>query len=115
HIGGSPKKGGGWWGGNSWASNEGQADYFATLKCLRKVFLNDDNAAVVRAMEIPETLRKACRKEYSKRVDENICIRNGMAGMSVAKLFQALRNSTTAPAFETPDTRVVSSTDHNHP
>ena len=55
HIGGAPKKGaaagtgGGWWGGQtsgsaiSWASNEGQADYFATLKCLRKTWINDNN------------------------------------------------------------------------
>src|SRR5690606_1616432 len=35
HIGGAPKKGG-WF--STWATNEGQADYFATLKCLRKVF-----------------------------------------------------------------------------
>jgi hypothetical protein len=32
HVGGAPKYG----GGNDWASNEGQSDYFGTLKCLEK-------------------------------------------------------------------------------
>lgn len=41
HIGGAPKKGG-WFG--TWATNEGQADYFSTLKCLRKVFRGDPKA-----------------------------------------------------------------------
>ena len=113
HIGGAPKKAG--WGMSTWASNEGQADYWATLKCLRKVFLNDDNAAVVRSLTVPAELRKACRKEFSKRVDENICIRAGMAGMSVSRLFQALRNATVAPNFATPDPAVVSRTNDNHP
>lgn len=35
HIGGAPKKVSYW--SNPWASNEGQADYFATLKCLSYV------------------------------------------------------------------------------
>lgn len=113
HIGGAPKKSG--WGSSTWASNEGQADYFATLKCLRKVFLSDDNASVVRGLAAPAELKKACRKEFSKRVDENICIRNGMAGLSVAKLFQALRNATVLPDFKTPDAGVVTSTNHSHP
>ncbi len=113
HIGGAPKKVG--WGMSAWASNEGQADYFSSLKCLRKVFLNDDNASVVRGLNAPAELKKACRKEFTKRVDENICIRAGMAGMSVAKLFQALRNAPTAPSFATPDPAVVSRTNDNHP
>ncbi len=141
HIGGSPKKGeirqdqspeptpgGGWWGGSkpsttvpavaSWASNEGQADYFANLKCLRRVFLNDDNAAIVKSLNAPASLVSACAKAYpgkSAKADADICVRAGMAGMSTAKLFQALRNSNVEPKFETPDSKVVSKTDDNHP
>lgn len=118
HLGGAPKKGsGGWWGGSSssWASNEGQSDYFATMKCLRRTFLNDDNSAILRNMEIPEALTTACSKAWTNKVDSDICIRGGMAGMSVAKLFQALRNATVAPDFTTPDAKVVTRTDDNHP
>lgn len=119
HLGGAPKKGGGgggWWTGGaaSWASNEGQADTFATLKCLRKVFLNDNNEAIVRAMEIPAALSSACAQAFKSKIDKNICVRGGMSGMSVAKLFQALSNSAT-PDFTTPDTHVVARMDDNHP
>ncbi len=114
HVGGAPKKGG-MWGGSVWASNEGQADYFATLKCLRKVFLNDDNDAVVRSMTIPEALKEKCETQHKNAEEVTICIRGGMAGLSVSNLFQALSNSTTPPRFTTPDPRVVTSTDHAHP
>ncbi len=112
HIGGAPKKASAW--SNSWASNEGQSDYFATLKCLRRSFLNDDNATIVASMQVSAELTKKCAESWSSEVDRNICIRGAMAGDSVAKLFAALRQQ--APAkFETPDRNVVSRTDDNHP
>jgi hypothetical protein len=124
HIGGAPKKGGsvsggGWWGGgasaSSWASNEGQADYFATLKCLRKTFLNDDNASIVRTLNAPESLIKACNKaNKNDKEDSALCVRMGMAGKSVSDLFSVL-GKLPATKFETPDAKVVSSTDDNHP
>jgi hypothetical protein len=112
HIGGFPKKGG-WLG--AWASNEGQSDYFANLKCLRRAFVNDDNATIVRNLKAPASLTNSCKASYSNTEDYLICVRGGMAGLSVAKLFQALRNQTVAPDFATPDKRVAASTDHNHP
>lgn len=123
HIGGAPKKGGsaggGWWGGaggaSSWASNEGQADYFATLKCLRKSWLNDDNAAIVKALKAPKLVTDMCKKTYKKnKVDTALCIRTSMAGKSVSDLFSAL-GKLPETKFETPDSKVVSKTDDNHP
>lgn len=111
HLGGAPKVGGLM---GRWASNEGQSDYFATLKCLRQAFLNDDNAAVVASMNAPATLVNACQMAHPDKVDSDICIRGGMAGDSVAKLFAALRNKPEG-RFDTPDTTVVSKTDHKHP
>ena len=124
HIGGAPKKGGsptgGGWGGstggaNSWASNEGQADYFATLKCLRKTFLNEDNVSIVAAMTVPNSLTDACKKSTKQdKEDTALCVRTGMAGQSVADLFSALSKLPIAK-FDTPDKTVVSKTDDNHP
>jgi hypothetical protein len=119
HIGGAPKKGGGgMWGGgaNAWASNEGQSDYFATLKCLRKAFLNDDNASILSGMEIPELVKTECEATFKGNLAEQlICQRGAMAGASVANLFAALRNLPSAPKFDTPDPAVVRKTDDNHP
>jgi hypothetical protein len=122
HIGGAPKKGasggGGWWGGGSastWASNEGQADYFATLKCLRKTFLSEDNTAIVASMTIPKTLSEGCSKSMKgDKEDTAICIRTGMAGKSVSDLFSEL-SKLPETKFETPDSKVVTKTDDNHP
>lgn len=113
HIGGAPKKGG--WFGSAWASNEGQSDYWATAKCLRKAWRGEDHAAVLANETVPEVVINTCASQFSEQEDQLICQRGAMAGMSTAKLFQALRNQTTAPDFKTPDANTVSRTDHNHP
>lgn len=127
HIGGAPKKGGsagtggGWWGGQgggsaiSWASNEGQADYFATLKCLRKSWINDNNASIVKTLNAPQAVADVCSKNHKKdKVDTALCVRMAMAGKSVSDLFSVL-GKLPATDFKTPDTNVVSRTDDNHP
>ena len=113
HIGGAPKIGG-WIPINKWASNEGQSDYFATLKCLRQVFLNDNNRAIIAKMEVPAQLTAACTKAFGRSEDAAICIRGGMAGDSVSRLFAVLRKQEPSK-FETPDAKVVSTTNDTHP
>jgi hypothetical protein len=112
-LGGAPKVAG-IFGFNRWASNEGQADYYATLKCLRMRFLNDNNAAIVAKLNAPTLLSEKCAAQFSDENERNICIRGGMAGASVAGLFASLRNQPEAQ-FDTPDSNVVSKTDDSHP
>ena len=113
HIGGAPRKASPW--SSPWASNEGQADYFATLKCLRRVWLSENNGAIVRQMKnVPGALTDTCNKQWHSDADRALCVRGGMSGDSVARLFAALR--TQGPAlFETPDAKQVAVTDDNHP
>lgn len=112
HIGGAPKIGGllSWF--NKWASNEGQSDYFATLKCLRRVWVNEDNAAVMRDVVIPETLMNSCDAAYRDVADRALCLRIGMAGLSTATF---LAGSKPAPKFETPVATAVTRTNDAHP
>lgn len=110
-LGGAPKVSGFL---NRWASNEGQADYFSTLKCLRKVFLNDNNQAVVKKLKASETLVNGCAKAWPNKDDRALCVRGGMAGHSVAALFAALSKKPEAK-FETPDASVASRTNDAHP
>ncbi|EQC44387.1 M48 family metalloprotease [Bacteriovorax sp. Seq25_V] len=112
HIGGAPKKKSFW--SSSWASNEGQADYFGTSKCLRRFMELDDNATIVSKMEIPTTVEKKC-SVFTTENEIAMCQRGAMAGMSLANLFHALRNLQTPLKFDTPDSRVVTTTDDNHP
>jgi hypothetical protein len=113
HLGGVPKKRS--FFGGSWASNEGQSDYFGNAKCLRKFFEADDNIAIVETMEIPEFATQKCRDNFSNEEDVAICQRGAMAGMSLANLFRALRNLQEPLLFDTPDPAVASRTNDNHP
>ena len=77
--------------------------------------MNDDNAAIVRRMDVPRYLTEACNKAWRSSEDKALCIRGAMAGDSVANLFAALSWSMKPPKFDTPDPKQVSSTSHNHP
>lgn len=111
HLGGAPKV------ANfmmKWASNEGESDYWATLKCLRTVWWNDNNQAIVAKLKAPDFLVESCNKAHGDKAERAICIRGGMAGVSVAGLFAAMRNKPEAQ-FNTPDTSVVTKTNDAHP
>ena len=123
HLGGKPLA-------NNWASNEGQSDYFATSKCLRKYFSTQDSAAVVSSMLVPEKVQTQCFKSFGISSDHAICIRNSLAGLTLSHVLDALARSggtfswgkseppTTnyvKPDFTTPDPAIVKITDSRHP
>lgn len=113
HIGGAPKISG-WW--NSWASNEGQSDYFANLQCLRRVWSDEENRQWLEAQtDIDPFAQESCERVYNTQEEEILCIRSAMAGRSVSRLFQDLRNEETEPRFDTPSDSEVSRTDDRHP
>jgi hypothetical protein len=112
HLGGAPKTSLNFL--MKWASNEGQADYWAALKCLRRVWWNDNNAKIVAKMNAPEALVTACNQAHGDKAERALCIREGMAGASVSGLFAAMSNKPEAQ-FNTPDRSVVKRTDDNHP
>lgn len=112
HIGGAPLYS--WKADKSgWASTEGQSDYFATTKCLRQVWLKDNNEEIISHMTIPQKVKDMCGK-HLWNADYAICIRGAMAGDSVSRLFAALRSESPAK-FETPDPKVVKYTQESHP
>ena len=113
HQGGAPKINS--WFGGAWATNEGGSDYYAGLKCLRRFFAEDDNAAIIAASDIDPVAKTACESQFSDRNEQLICMRTSMAGQSVANLFQALRKEPTPPRFGTPDQSQVARTNDNHP
>jgi hypothetical protein len=107
HLGGAPK-----YGDADWASNEGQSDYWATLKCFRKVYGTQDSVKVLAAVVVPETVKSQCSKAFNKENDIALCIRSSMGGISLATL---LAFGGTTPTVDTPDSSVVSSTQDAHP
>jgi hypothetical protein len=110
HIGGAPK----YDGGLDWASNEGQADYFANLKCLRLMFAGE-GASFTRPKNDDPGPRAACEHSFALSVDQDLCVRGAIAGMSVTTLFRQLRQETTLPRYDTPDPAVVAEMYDGHP
>jgi len=103
HLGGSPKI-----SGTDWATNEGGADYYSTLKCLRRVL------PATAPDGVDPVAAKACDASFRDRASRNRCKASAMAGFAAATLFQQL--SQTGPiSFATPDPSVVAAMDDSHP
>ncbi len=113
HMGGAPKIQG--WFGSDWATNEGGADYFATLKCLRRYFAEDDNASLVAAATIDPLAKDRCTSQFTDVAQQNICMRISMSAQSVSSLFQDLSGDAKAASFSTPDPKVVKKMYDAHP
>jgi hypothetical protein len=110
HLGGSPK----FSGFGQWAANEGQADYFGSLKCMKRVLENDDNQVIVSKMTIEPEVTKQCQMVYKNDNEIALCQRIAMAGKSLGNLLGSLGGSS-AVAFNTPDKSVVKKTFDAHP
>jgi len=87
----------------SWIVYYGQRDYYSTLKCLRRVFADDDNEAAVSALKVDPIVSRRCQREFAKRSDQLICQRSSLAGLSAALLLHSLSPDPKAPSFATPD------------
>lgn len=113
HLGGAPKYKS--WFGDDWASNEGQSDYFANLKCLRRFFADEMRGYRVVRTATNAVYVDACRAQHKMSIEARMCVRSALAGMQVAKLFQSLRKETASPDFATPDQKVVTKIFDSHP
>ncbi|HLE00453.1 MAG TPA: hypothetical protein VJB59_09345 [Bdellovibrionota bacterium] len=110
HVGGAPKY------RRSWAANEGQSDYFATLKCLRNLFSKDDNVGIVSRMKLDPVAVSSCENSFATPGDVALCERNAMAGLSVGKLAREMSGGTGPEVgFSTPDRNVVTEILDDHP
>ncbi len=109
HIGGAPKM---TQPGGFWASVEGQSDYWASLKCLRKLWRNDNNQDIVSRMNVDAHAEKLCHEAFADGNQAALCSRTAMAAMA---LMGVLAGSSGLPKFDTPDGRRVTRTDENHP
>jgi hypothetical protein len=104
HIGGAPKKIIS--ARRHWASTEGQSDYWATLKCLRRVFEKEDNENSISQSEIQLAVEENCKTALCKRIS--------LASHAISKINAQLRRAPD-PDFATPDLTRVMRTDDQHP
>jgi hypothetical protein len=107
HIGGAPKS-------SEWAANEGQADYFGTMKCMRRILENDNNRNIISTIKVDEEAQTKCQNIYHNDNEIALCERIAMAGKSLALVLADLGGSSKVE-FNTPDKSIVTRTDNNHP
>ncbi len=100
-------------GSTSWAANEGQSDYFATLTCAREIWRDELEVNAGFRDTISAFPKKLCDDVWTADDDQNLCYRTMEAGKSLADLLSALGGSTVS--YTTPDISVVSRTDNAHP
>lgn len=113
HLGGAPKS-----PKNPYISVEGEADYFATLKCLRNVYASEDNfdflENALKQTEIPETVGEKCRESFTDAQDIAICMRSALAGQDAARFISTAKKDE-MPQFHTPSIEEVEETSASHP
>ncbi len=99
-----------------WATIEGQADYYASLKCMRLAFGNDDNVSAIADAPIPQEVLQRCEESFDAPNAYALCLRGALAGRDLARVLASLGGTGGSGVnFDTPDTYVVEVTDEEHP
>jgi len=127
HLGGAPKRAH-WLFGITWASNEGQSDYYANFVCMKKLILEGQALGYeVLAPSLDQYKEEefsyaesVCSQSYRNDVvlenepDNNytICLRTVLGGFSLGHI---LGGEGSTHSLLTPDESEVSQTDDNHP
>ena len=117
HLGGYPKSGLSTWRTNlttHWASNEGQSDYFAVMKCFRKMVQDDPNNRFY-ATAGRSARAKVCAEKTPN--EAAVCTRSVNAGMVLAGVLHDLSgaNEPFKLSLSTPDKTIVKKTYDDHP
>ena len=110
HLGGAPRYN----NNRDWAAIEGQSDYYSVLKCLRRIFANDDNKSKMAGVEIDPTALSACSAQHATEQERWICVRSVTAGLVMGRVLANLKE-TAEPSLTTPDPSQVNRTFESHP
>ena len=108
YMGGAPRAHRGQSTKLSWASTEGQADYFATSKCMRRIYKGDsenENLVAKQSIAKQQLLKGVCQTSE--------CSRSILAGEDFARVYANVKWES-EPAIYTPDPTKVSQTYEQH-
>lgn len=107
HFGGAPKQFRGTSTLRSWSSVEGQADYFASSKCMPKFFENYSEKSL---SQLPEEasvkIALICQKPNCERIVA--------AALSVGKVMASLKQNSNPPVIDKSDSTKVAGTLQSH-
>jgi hypothetical protein len=114
HVGGAPKFSNSEDVSPNWGTIEGEADYYAMLKCLRRYFEFDDNEKILAGMKLDPHSVKSCSEQFGNRRDAQICMRAAEAGIVLGKVLQQLGGEQPV-SLGTPDSNKANGIDESHP
>lgn len=98
----------------SWAAAEGQADYFSTLKCMRKYILENDE--FIDFTQIPESVKSSCAESFEDKKLEKVCLRSMQASQVMARVLNSIKKEPLPNlSFENPDQAIVKKVYVKHP
>jgi len=100
--------------GLDWVANEGEADYYATQVCARKIWANDVKQNETFRSTASALVKSECDKIWTKEADQNVCYRSVTAAESLADVLASL-SKRGSPQLHTPSQAVVASTYNAHP
>lgn len=98
----------------AWAASEGQADYFAAHSCTRRVWKDEIEKNRQVADTASTEIRSLCQKTWSRSEDFTLCART-LVGIESLIATMADLKKIEMPSFSTPDPKVVSKTNPEHP
>jgi hypothetical protein len=110
HLGGAPKVLRGNSGLRGWSSAEGQADYYATSKCLPLFF-----KAGIDIKSFDADMDPSAYKTALSKCRDNACAKITLAGLATSKVFASLVAGTPEPKITANDSTKVPKTIYNHP
>ena len=102
-------------GTEAWASNEGQADYYATHVCSHLVWGSQKEQNAKFRETAPANVRSHCDSVWSSVDKQNLCYRSLVATQHISNTMAVLRKEEKMPSFDTPDTNKSNETNHKHP
>jgi hypothetical protein len=100
---------------DDWAAAEGQADYFATHVCGRRVFGKQMAYTMKFRSAVPSNIQAQCDAVYKTQPEQEVCYREAAGGISLATLLAVIGGSRSIPKIETPDPSKVRQTNTAHP
>ena len=110
HLGGYPR-----FAADTWASVEGEADYYSTSKCARFVLDQlSTNVAWATHASVDPLVTAQCGLSFSNQNQQAMCMRSSVAGLALGRTLGSLEGNVNV-LFGTPDKTIVPQTNPDHP
>ncbi len=99
----------------AWNTVEGGADYYATLKCMKRLLAKQTEQNRLALVDARPEIVEACLQNATAEEEQLICVRTALAAEKLVRFFAISANSPLVPQIENPDSSEVPKTLFAHP